>query len=65
MRTDADRKAQNKYNKEKCKNLNMRFYPKDMKLYEDFRKKCEEQGVYPTTQLKSLMDQWTYLDIGF
>lgn len=38
MATDAQKRARNKYEKEKVKAFNLRFFPADAELYEHLRK---------------------------
>lgn len=58
-RTDADRKSLNKYRK-KCKHIRIRFYPADIKFYNDFRQRCEDEGLNMSEVIKDLIERWTY-----
>lgn len=44
MATDAQKRAKSKYEKEKVKAFNLRFYPADSELYEHLAKQPNKAG---------------------
>lgn len=57
MATDAQKRAKSKYEKEKVKAFNLRFYPADMELYEHLSTRPNKAGYLKDLIRKDMESQ--------
>lgn len=57
MKTDAQRRAKNKYEREKVKSMTLKFYPKDHQLYNWIKSQDNSAGYIKELVAKDMESQ--------
>lgn len=58
MASEAQKRANAKYAKEKCKTVCLRFFPADMELYEHLQRQENKNGYIKELIKRDMVKQW-------